>query len=845
MPGRQRHLLAGVRCIGAAWLAAVVAALGMSAAARAQSPSTPYLSAVAAQLNARAPGTGAAGLWGISYTNTLPAGWLLQTPNCWGQESCANAQQRTFGPLTARMQSLVAGALRSVDISQLYGPPNGQFREAIIKGLNEAIARGNRPLVRFLIGTPPLRKDIWHFFDHQAQEYLDGLESQLRARIPMQVALMKSSPESWDHSKALIVDGRVAMLGGMNYWSQDYLQPTDPVNDVSMLVEGPAARQADEFEDLMWSWTCSHVSGIQNLWLVELATTPGLRCVTQSTKLPAPGSGNVSILTVGRLGKDISVPGHPGQESPPIAPTPLHGDKCLPLQSDYSETNHSRSYEYRNPGEIALRALIMSAHRSVFLSQQDLLSCVGGNLVEPKFDERVFAALSTKVAERVPVTIVLSNPKTSYSNDYSPGEVASTLTDFIAAQQRTSLANARSMVCSDVRLTTIRSIDRPTWPNGSLFRNHAKVVAVDDSAFYIGSENLYPARLQELGFIVESQAASATLRSEYLEPLWRESEPGAIIDPATGRCAFGGQSSTGWEAAFQGANNDLWAIGAQDFPGDLHLGMAAGTSPSIAVFPDGKWEAAFQANTGKLWVVGTQESRGDTQLAMAPGTSPSITGLANGKWQVAFQGANHDLWVTGTLDNRGDTGLGMEPRSSPSITSRLIHAALGSWEAAFQANTGKLWLVGTLDNRGDTGYGMAPATSPSVAAISSGGWQAAFQANTNHLWVIGTKDNRGDTGYGMDTATSPSIAVTPAGAWQAAFQANTHSLWIVGTQDNRGDMQLGMTAGTSPSITEMPSGAWQTAFQANTHTLWVIGTQNDPGETGYAMNPPSGPSIGP
>ena len=42
-----------------------------------------------------------------------------------------------------------------------------------------------------------------------------------------------------------------------------------------------------------------------------------------------------------------------------------------------------------------------------------------------------------------------------------------------------------------------------TWANGQLVSNHAKLVAVDDEAFYIGSQNLYPGRLQELGVIVE------------------------------------------------------------------------------------------------------------------------------------------------------------------------------------------------------------------------------------------------------------------------------------------------------------------------------------------------------
>jgi hypothetical protein len=69
----------------------------------------------------------------------------------------------------------------------------------------------------------------------------------------------------------------------------------------------------------------------------------------------------------------------------------------------------------------------------------------------------------------------------------------------------------------------------------------------------------------------------------------------------------------------------LWVVGAKGDPGNTHLGMMPGTSPSIAALPGGGWQAAFQANTGNLWVVGAKGDPGDTHLGMRPGTSPSIT----------------------------------------------------------------------------------------------------------------------------------------------------------------------------------------------------------------------------
>ena len=244
-------------------------------------------------------------------------------------------------------------------------------------------------------------------------------------------------------------------------------------------------------------------------------------------------------MVVGRLGNGIHVPGEAGRESPPIDRPPVHGNKCVFYHRDYSQTNNDREYEYRNPGEDALRALIGSAHHSIFISQQDLMSCLPKPAVatEARFDERVIAALGHKVAQRVPIKIVISGGSSGgYSNGIPIGELATVLTDMVAAQQRLSYGAARRLVCRDVGLGYLHSAPALSWPDGHRFANHAKLVEVDDQAFYIGSENLYPARLQELGLIVESAAATATLNTEYLDPLWHYSSPYALIDPARGHC---------------------------------------------------------------------------------------------------------------------------------------------------------------------------------------------------------------------------------------------------------------------------------------------------------------------
>jgi PLD-like domain len=264
-----------------------------------------------------------------------------------------------------------------------------------------------------------------------------------------------------------------------------------------------------------------------------LATRNG-GCMSHVHKVAdSPAPGGVPVMVVGHLGNGIPVPGEPNGESPPIPAAPLSGNRCSFAFSP-SESNDSRSYEYRNPGEDAVRALVAHAKHSVFISQQDLLSCLpfGAIATESKFDDRLFAILGAKIADKVPIRIVVSPKATAdYSNGWTLKDVGEVLKEMVAKQRHISLAQARQAVCSDVGLTTIHSFAAASWPGNKPFRNHAKLVSVDDHAFYIGSQNLYPARLQELGLIVEDPKASADLKSSYLDPIWKYSSPYALIDP--------------------------------------------------------------------------------------------------------------------------------------------------------------------------------------------------------------------------------------------------------------------------------------------------------------------------
>jgi len=95
-----------------------------------------------------------------------------------------------------------------------------------------------------------------------------------------------------------------------------------------------------------------------------------------------------------------------------------------------------------------------------------------------------------------------------------------------------------AMLCSRVHLAPFRFGPDSTWPGGLTFANHSKFWMVDDRAFYIGSDNLYPVDLQEFGYIVDDRRAAADLLEAYWNPVWQWSQRAAVSGEGVEPCIF-------------------------------------------------------------------------------------------------------------------------------------------------------------------------------------------------------------------------------------------------------------------------------------------------------------------
>ncbi|MET9402467.1 phospholipase [Kitasatospora sp. NPDC002965] len=468
-------------------------------------------------------------------TGAEPAGWLLQTPGCWGDATCADRPGTRA--LLAKMTADVAAATRTVDVSTLAPFPDGGFEDALVAGLKAAVAAGHRPVVRILVGAAPL-----YNANVLPSRYRDELVAGLgpaAGSVSLNIASMTTSRTafSWNHSKLLVVDGRTVIAGGINGWKNDYLDTAHPVSDVDLALSGPAATSAARYLDTLWEWTCGRTGLFDNAWF---ASSDGGACrpsIERDLNPAAPATGTVPVIAVGGLGVGIKA----ADPASGYRPGPVVGAadaKCSPF-SLHDNTNADRDYETVNPEENALRALVGSARRHIEISQQD----VNGTCPPlPRYDTRLYDLLAAKLAAGVKVRIVVSDPANRGavgSGGYSQIKSLAEISDVLRARLATLTGDrtkATAALCGNLQLAAFRAAPTATWADGHPYALHHKLVAVDDSAFYIGSKNLYPAWLQDFGYVVEDRTAAAQLDRDLLAPEWRYSQAAATVDWATGLC---------------------------------------------------------------------------------------------------------------------------------------------------------------------------------------------------------------------------------------------------------------------------------------------------------------------
>lgn len=444
-----------------------------------------------------------AGVPGLLTPTSCDRFELLQTPGLWGHAPADNGpwlpQHAGAAPvlpaasqrLLDALEQVVAGAEQLVDIAGLEPFATGGFASALHRGLTRAATRGTHLTVRILYGRHRFTKNTPADFD----DFLRGITAGLPADCGLQVyaCRMETSNHqtrpSWNHAKIVAADGRDAVVGGHNLWADDYLGFA-PVHDLSARVAGPAAREAHAFLDTLWDWVArEHAapSGIGTLTLRGWDRGQIGDCEPPAAAaLPTAPPGPIPLLAVARLGTGVLA-------DPRLA----------------------------NVGAAVAAVAFRQARSSIRLSQMDFgFHWSGVN----HWAEDVISALAdvlTAPDRSVEVCMVLSEPgaKTAAGGPYSFG---TTFAD-IDAKMRAAIGD-RPLTGRFHRAALRFSESGDRWRRGDLelkIINHAKLWMVDDRAFHVGSDNIYPHNLQEFGYVVESEPLAKELLADYWEPMWR------------------------------------------------------------------------------------------------------------------------------------------------------------------------------------------------------------------------------------------------------------------------------------------------------------------------------------
>jgi phosphatidylserine/phosphatidylglycerophosphate/cardiolipin synthase-like enzyme len=433
---------------------------------------------------------------------------LFQTPETWGSNLSPSGPTKASEAFASALGEAVAQANHWVDITTLWPLPSGKFFEALHDAIVTLARRKAAVTVRILAGKPPAGfpglVDAAVDPVPEATQWLGALSAGLPADCAINIYLaVQTGLLTWNHAKILAVDGQTAFVGGHNMWHDDYMS-LFPVHDISARARGRAALSTHLFADQLWGnveQLVAHAAPKQRTWTWCWSGGEILRPVMYPgiiwRDIAAPNTaGNSRILTLGNLADgmcDSSTPGY-------------------------------------NASSTALAVAISHAEHSVKLSQQNLYFLTHGN-------EAVISALAQRIlTRRVQVDVVMTDDAALRYSTHAGIELTYSRL-FEAIQQLDpdfQLSTLKEVLhIAPLRVANKEDADSGQWvywdadkqeKRTKPFANHAKLCIVDDKAFYVGSHNLYPCDLQEIGFFIEDEAQTQVLLTEYWHKLWSYSQ---------------------------------------------------------------------------------------------------------------------------------------------------------------------------------------------------------------------------------------------------------------------------------------------------------------------------------
>jgi len=412
-------------------------------------------------------------------------------------------------------------------------PPDGLFLDKFKEALQtinsrprELDEKGNKKppiIIRImfgnLIGMPTNCNAV-------IKELTEGLPTDESCNIRVWVGAWRRRL-SWNHAKIIAVDGRYLHTGGHNLWDRHYLKH-NPVHDLSLEIEGEITHDAHIFANFQWAF----IKKKQNTRWGQIAEKfPDSYPTTWKTRVIV----SEFPVSIAKEFPDIytqkCVPSY--EEIEGICPVIAVGR--LGAVTKIVDTNLRQN----RPSDYALVAMINSAMRSIKMVLQDLgpIAFPGTKVPLPGlvWPRNYLQALAHAIWRRnVVVNIILSNPQSrpdnlqakdgAYGNGYSCVDVAAKIVKQIQkSYPRAKTEELRKKVAKNLFISFIRREGKTTYEDGATIGLHSKHFIVDDTCFYVGSQNLYYSDLAEWGVIIDNAEKTADVMAEYWDPMWSSS----------------------------------------------------------------------------------------------------------------------------------------------------------------------------------------------------------------------------------------------------------------------------------------------------------------------------------
>lgn len=476
------------------------------------------------------------GCYRISYNNHFGSvkEYLFDTPGVYSGTLPSNHSAR----LADCIFQMIAGAKKHVDITNL-GVPTGVLKDAILRGLvTAARGHGGPIVVRVLCGQPPgLDLNDTAGFVNEVRARLMHLGEGGR-RIQLYVGAQELDMNSWNHSKYVAVDSTHLLTGGHNWNGEAYLG-TNPIFDLSIRFDGPAANAAHRFSNMLWEFVRTHgrhgggrrtySSSLVDMQLAQLAAPRDA-----DVPVVTDGAGDTAVLTVAQPGRGIW--NNPADKSPSLAVMYWaieHAQRIVRMSQQ--DLGGMGGFILNGPGEFGTRTTVGGVR---------VIQIGGGSLSDPNgyfYDVRLMSLLAASLARGVQLELVLSN-RGAYSENgiyYFNGprvdNVYRAFGYFLMSRHGMTNADACKTLRERLVFKTAGFAGKNRWTAGRqlLTGNHAKFWSVDDALFYVGSHNMYPStalttpgvgamisgHLQEWGVVVGGAKETLEVVHSYFNPL--------------------------------------------------------------------------------------------------------------------------------------------------------------------------------------------------------------------------------------------------------------------------------------------------------------------------------------